>query len=88
LFLEDEGVSLDGGAGWGVSHLSWRLSDEFGEVSVAEEWGDGDETRGDGNEDSVPARSGSVKAIGNAEARRRDTEEDERVECREWPRRR
>lgn len=75
MFLEDEGVSLDGDAGWGVSNLSWRLSDEFGEVSVAEERGDGDETHSDGNEDSVPARSGSVEAIGNVEARRRAGEE-------------
>ena len=75
MFLEDQGVSLDGGAGWGLSNLSWRLSDEFGEVSVAEERGDGDETHRDGNEDSVPARSGSVKTIGNAEARRRGGEE-------------
>ena len=75
MFLEGEGVSLGGDAGWGVSNLSWRLSDEFGQVAVAEERDDGDETHRDGNEDGVPARSGSVEAIGNAEARIRGGEE-------------
>ena len=75
MFLEDEGVSLGGDAGWVVSSFSWRLSDELGEVTVAEERDDGDETHRDGNEDGVPARSGSVEAIGNAEARIRGGEE-------------
>ena len=75
MFLEDEGVSLGGDAGWGVSSFSWRLSDELGEVAVAEERDDGDETCSDGNEDGVPARSGSVEVIGNAEARIRGGEE-------------
>ena len=75
MLLEDEGVSLGGDAGWGVSNLSWRFSDEFGEVAVAEERDDGDKTHRNGNADGVPARSGSVEAIGNAEARIRGGEE-------------
>ena len=45
------------------------MGDEFGEVAIAEERNDGDETDGDGDEDSVPAGSGRVKGIGDADAR-------------------
>ena len=45
------------------------MGDEFGEVAIAEERNDGDETDGDGDEDSVPAGSGRVEGIDDADAR-------------------
>ena len=68
MFLEDEGVSLGGDAGWVVSSFSWRLSDELGEVTVAEERDDGDETDGDSDEDGVPTGSWGVKTVRDAQA--------------------
>lgn len=51
------------------------MGDEFGEVAIAEERDDADETDGDGDEDSVPTCSGRVEGIGDANAGIRGGEE-------------